>query len=654
MPSLTTLEDLIYLSHLEIENFRTFGEGDNQLDLNLGPGLNLIVGENNSGKSAIVDALRLTLGTSDHEPFRVTPQDFHIRSGQTATRFTVRCTFTDLDDDEAAMFVEWLHIVKRAGMDSESRLTVTLEATRNDEAERSGRFGKPISLTWRAGPDAEGRPFGGAARDCLRTTYLKPLRDAEQELKAKRGSRLSQIFSRHPEMEAQGDQTDAATLSGIMHVANEQLRGHAVLRTRLDDLNSQYLRNLTLGDDPLSARINIAPSSLRGILERLALSIADESLEDVRHGLGLDNLLFIATEFLLLQGPHAPLRLALIEEPEAHLHPQLQLRLVEFLEAQLSVAGARPVQVLLTSHSPNLASKVPLENVILVRQGQAYPLGKPYTRLDAGNYEHLRYFLDVTKANLFFARGVLIVEGPAEQLLLPGFADALGRPLSRHGVSIVNVGGVGLFHFARIFQRPSGGTIDIRVATITDRDVPPAAARTPLDGLKALIGESRPTEDQLTAAELGQLLAGKQADAGDPVRAFVSPIWTLEYDLARSGYGIHLFVACKLARQKGLLSGADCEAQLPELLGAYKELCQKYQGHSKDEVACLLYAPLARNNVSKTSAAYYLAWLFRRSHQKHVGLGSAAAHVEHLTRRLPSYLVDALQYVTRLPDQEPA
>ena len=61
MPSLTTLEDLIYLSHLEIENFRTFGEGDNQLDLNLGPGLNLIVGENNSGKSAIVDALRLTL-----------------------------------------------------------------------------------------------------------------------------------------------------------------------------------------------------------------------------------------------------------------------------------------------------------------------------------------------------------------------------------------------------------------------------------------------------------------------------------------------------------------------------------------------------------------------------------------------------------------
>jgi putative ATP-dependent endonuclease of the OLD family len=647
------MEKIMYLSRVEIENFRIYGQDSEKLSLELRAGINLIAGENNSGKSALMDALRLALGTRDHETVRVTPYDFHIKSGKAAQKFTIRCTFTDLDEDEAAAFVEWLNIERLDGTVTCS-LTVTLEARRKDEKECTGRFDKPITLEWKAGPDIEGRVFDGSARESLRTTYLKPLRDAEQELSAKRGSRLSQIFSKHPAFEFQDDKTDSASLSGIMHLANTQLRGHDVLKSRVDDLNSQYLQNLTLGDDPLSARINIAPVSLRGILERLALSVADEELEDVRHGLGLDNLLFIATEFLLLQGPQAPLRLALIEEPEAHLHPQLQLRLVEFLEAQLSGANAKPVQVLLTSHSPNLTSKVDLENVTLMRRGQAFSLAAKCTQLTPGDYEHLRYFLDATKSNLFFARGVLIVEGPAENLLLPALAEALGRSLSRHGVSVVNVGHIGLFRYSTIFQRNSGPNMDVRVATLTDRDIPPDEAKVPLDGLTPLVKPDSKTLTGYTADEITKRIASRTKHEGGPVRAYVSPEWTLEYDLAFHGFALHLFVACELAQQKGALTHAECEALLPDIVGRYKAAWKSHgpPRASRAQWACFAYAPLTRT-TSKTAAAYYLAWLFKRGFDQHKRAGTEGAYTTKLARKLPAYLVEAIFYTTRLP-QPPA
>src|SRR5207253_5104422 len=78
------------------------------------------------------------------------------------------------------------------------------------------------------------------------------------------------------------------------------------------------------------------------------------------------------------------------------------------------------VQVLLTTHSPHFASKVDLERLIIVSRRRCYPLLRAYTKLDPTDYEFLRRFLDVTKANLFFARGVTIVEGDAENLMAQG------------------------------------------------------------------------------------------------------------------------------------------------------------------------------------------------------------------------------------------
>src|SRR6266853_2463872 len=127
-----------------------------------------------------------------------------------------------------------------------------------------------------------------------------------------------------------------------------------------------------------------------------------------------------------------------------------------------------------TTHSPNLASVIDLRNLVLLHGGQAFPLGEPHTKLDRADYGFLRRFLDVTKANLFFARGLFIVEGDAENIVIPTIARLLDRDLTDHGISILNVGGVGLRRYAKIYQRKRSKdprTIDLPVACLADIDV---------------------------------------------------------------------------------------------------------------------------------------------------------------------------------------
>lgn len=80
----------MYLANIFIENFRGFGpEKDNRhLSLALSPGLNMLVGENDSGKSSIVDAVRLVLATRTQEGQRITDDDFHVVGKDRVPTFT--------------------------------------------------------------------------------------------------------------------------------------------------------------------------------------------------------------------------------------------------------------------------------------------------------------------------------------------------------------------------------------------------------------------------------------------------------------------------------------------------------------------------------------------------------------------------------------
>ena len=162
------------------------------------------------------------------------------------------------------------------------------------------------------------------------------------------------------------------------------------------------------------------------LLEKLDLAV-DKDASDMcgRVGLGTSNIMSMACELLLHNeaiGDNKSCFL-LIEEPEAHIHAQRQLKLIQSLEEE-SEKGNR--QTIITTHSPLLASVVKLSNIVIVKSGKVYSLEKEQTKLDEDDYLYLEKYLDATKANLFFARSVIIVEGPGEALLLPTLSKLLG------------------------------------------------------------------------------------------------------------------------------------------------------------------------------------------------------------------------------------
>jgi len=154
--------------------------------------------------------------------------------------------------------------------------------------------------------------------------------------------------------------------------------------------------------------------------------------------------------------------------------------------------------------------------------------------------------LDATKANLFFARSIIIVEGPGEALLLPTIAKLIGCSFTDFGTSLVDVRSTGLRRYARIFQRSDvKSQLDIKVACVTDRDVMPnCAPGICIDKKYTLDVTTWPNkldrnwraEADFTPKEAQNHIKDiKQKADGQQVVTFTADYWTLEYDLAFAG-----------------------------------------------------------------------------------------------------------------------
>ncbi len=632
------------LAEIWIENFRNIGskEDDKHFYLEFQPGLNVIVGENDSGKSAIVDAIRYCLWTTDFEYNRLTIDDFHVSGENRKNELIIKCVFRNLSQPEEARFLEWLSFDN-----DQSSLYVTMKANLIEGGSKNKS--QRIITTCRAGKDATGPAIEGDIREFLKITYLRPLRDAEAALSAGRGSRLAQILGAHPDCVYQGvcnfDETDPerkpSTLIEIMRQAELQIQNNPFIQQSEDFLNQQYLKIFSIGEDILEGKISIArQAELRHILEKLELWLKPKEGANLRtpRGLGVNNVLFIAAELLLLTESGESLPLLIIEEPEAHLHPQMQLRLMHFLEER-SKNSENNIQIIVTTHSPNLASQADLEHVSLICDAQAYPLAHQFTRLEKSDYNFLRRFLDVTKANLFFAKGLVIVEGDAENLLLPSIAKLIDRPFSENGISIINVGSRGLFRYSRIFQRDyeiDNRTIPIRVACITDRDIVP-------EEVEYYTGKEK--ETNFSEEEITKKIQQLKSHDGDNVRTFVSPNWTLEYDLAFCGLSLEMYTAIQLAKKtknktSGVLSSEEIATVTESAIKTHNQwIIDKL---TPGQIATKIYEPLYLKQASKAETAQFLAEI----------LEGLPITPDKMIPRLPAYLVEAINFVTSSDYQE--
>ena len=649
----------MYLAELKIGNFRSLG-GAEDFTLAFQPGVTALVGENDAGKTAIIDAIRYVLLSRDVDFVRVQEEDFHVNGDNVAAReITIRAKLVDLSPSDQGAFVEHLTIE-----DGVVALYVHWRARKLGGDPGSRRW---VDVAVHSGKDGGGPLLESATRALLATAYLKPLRDAEREMSPGRGSRLSQILGRLPDI-TRGKEFDAQAIAADPSKVNElglvglsdfmraRIEKHSAVEQAESDITHRHLEALSLRGDGLRGRIQFTDEAtvdvrLRRLLERLDLGLCgQDGHARGTYGLGSNNILFMACELLLLGREEEGLALLLIEEPEAHLHPQRQLRLMQFLarEASTKTGQHRPVQVILTTHSPNLASKIPVDSLVILKNGKAYPLTPDRTLLDTSDYQFLERFLDVTKANLFFARGLLIVEGDAEAILLPTIARLVGRDLTERGISIVNVGGTGLRRFARIFQRKEEGHsgMGIRVACLGDMDVMPDCAPEVLDLDPAKKGRRWKRESdfgekpEVRKAALQARREKLSEGDGQGVQTFVSDHWTLEYDLALAGLGSEVFSAAMLAENEDPLN--EGRKKPTQVMAEAQTAFAQFPKDDPVRHAVHVYEPLRSKRASKAITAQHLAALLDETY-------SDPEKQPELLRKLPPYLKKALEYVSGEP-----
>lgn len=436
----------MYLAKLKISNFRKLHD----VELSFQAGLNVLVGPNNVGKTAIVDALRALLAGHDEPYPRLDAEDIHRPKGSApAGDIEFQYVFRGLDPDDEADFLEALK--PDANGKLEARITI-----RYSEADKTGRL---RAKRWCG--DQEDVALTMEMMENLRGVYLPPLRDASQGLRPNRTSQLSRLF------QLLADDAGRDGINAALKKLDEELKKHepvvnthTAIKSRHDTmLGPQFAQAVDLG---------LSGSDFQRLASRLSLLV--DAFEIEQNGLGFNNLIFMAVVLSeLAKNPEASYRSLIIEEPEAHLHPQLQAVLLGYLETIKAVEGEKPVQLFVTSHSPNFASIANLGSLAcLVDTGISVETFFPrMVAFGKGKREKLERYLDVTRAELFFARRVIFVEGAAELMLVSVLSEKCGYKLREHGVSLISVEGLNFDSFLPLFGETA---LKIPVAVITDAD----------------------------------------------------------------------------------------------------------------------------------------------------------------------------------------
>lgn len=479
------------ISRVVIRNFRSF----EHLDVPITESTTCVIGENNTGKTNFLHAIRLCIDAGLSSSFRaLVPNDIHSAVDISHPDQVLICVeITDFSGktNEEALVGAWqskpglarliYRFRPKLGVreDLEAEEITPGELTLSDyhwEITGGGDpADNPAEIEWNEDIGSSIR-FGDL--QSFLVIYLHALRDVESDLRQFRSSPLARLIEA---MEIPPEQQEE--LLEAVREANEKIAAADSIDTIAQAIDDSF-KKVAGPAFSMDVALGLAEPSFQAIVRALRILLTNAAMEKFdpsSNGLGLNNILYVS---ILIEYFHKRVaqqksagQIILFEEPEAHLHPQLQLTLFKAL-------SALPFQSILTTHSTHITAHAGLSSyIVLTQTGEpavASSVPAQDAELEPSEIRDLERYLDSTKSNLLYARKVMLVEGPAELFLIPALLKKVKNiDLDREGVSVIPIYGVHFDVYAKLFSAES---LPKKCAIVADGDLKPSDGDPDIEG----------------------------------------------------------------------------------------------------------------------------------------------------------------------------
>lgn len=613
------------ISRVQIRNFRNLQ--DFEVDLREKA---ILLGENGTGKTNFIEALRLVLDQNYRG--QLTANDFS--RGITpfrGTKIEVHVWFAGFDPatDKDLLAVAHDCRVSAEGESLQAKVSAVYRPRANVPPENA--IGEDQYEMIRYARDDDTNTQGATRfRNFVRLVCVPAIRDLDRDMQSWRLSPMRRMLELMSLAQDEGFKQVAEQVKS----ASERLQRITPIKELQQDIR-EVLNEVLEQERSIDPQIGLLPSNPDD-LQRMLTLFVEMGLSIERSSLGLTNILYLITWLVYLErlrtstkpGQQAQFTILVIEEPEAHLHPHLQ-RLV------FANVFKRKLSILVSTHSPTIVSLAQPDWFAIFKRsakGTVAVSTSKLAQLDEKLRRDLHRFLDATRGEVVFARGVLLVEGDAEIFLVPEMARKLkdagkiAYTLDGAGISVCSVYGIDFQPYVR-FLGPSG--LDLPFAVLTDGDPSDLV----LTGSENAGGDYEGLRRGIQLARLVDDAAGDALDAN-----YNAGQWDeIRKDLARIG----VFVNRRTLEDELLTVG--------------------YQGQFLDVYEELGGSQAQRQNMKQEIDAGEITKVIRRIERTGMGKGRFAQRLADKVdaSKVPPYIEGAIRSVlqkaaTLVPDQAPS
>lgn len=491
-----------YISRVKIKNYRNFIDLDVQLDHK-----GIIVGENNVGKTNFLKALQLILDPSLSDNDRMlTESDFNEtieNPMENNCEIVIQIYIDDFRNNQtvlAALSDASVYV------DNKELLLLTYKFFPNINLSGKKEYQYKIFMG-----EKENSLFGSYQRKYLNLRVIKALRDVENELKNTKTSPVKKLLDDYDI-----SSEDLELISKEYKEVGERVLDLDEIKDITNSVNNHFSR--ILGNNNYDVSLQAMEVNPSKVIASLKVLMANRSASE--SSLGLNNILYITMlmqqlndktiptlikkeEYELLRkkdtqnllgicyekndkqnylikeniddstrkmlykfmsdnGGHVQgTTILAIEEPEAHLHPVYQ-RLI-----YRDVIKRTTTSVLLTTHSTHITAVSHMKSLVHLHSGDCGTVAHSTAIMPStpGEFLDVERYLDVKRGEIFLAKGVILVEGIAEEYIVPRFAELLKKPLDEAGIVICNVNCTAFKPYIKLL-----GYLQIPFVVITDGD----------------------------------------------------------------------------------------------------------------------------------------------------------------------------------------